>query len=286
MTLLFVLGRVTAPQGLASVGAYHPAPSLEAYLAHGYHFLRETFCRAGWFSPPVAALLMLALAAAAWKWRSRLLTLCLVWMVTGILPLAFIPLRGLAAAYIPTFALALFAAAAYVRLTRARWPATAAVLLAVVALQIWRGPLDYTPITQTGRQIAALEAEIRASHLRLREDMRILILRDPFPDDDWSSTFFLQLASRTHGLSVRRLDHLLREPAASETLDFDLVLTYVDGRLHHCESAPFRRAPIASIEDLARNAACRPLAPSARAPRRPAPIQIHAAAEPSFAAAR
>jgi hypothetical protein len=102
MALAFIWGRVLAPEGVAAQGGYAMSVSVREYLRHVRHFLAELLLRPGaGGGEALFALLLLALLAAAVLVRSRILVLGWLLFTVGILPVAFIPNRGLDAIIIP-----------------------------------------------------------------------------------------------------------------------------------------------------------------------------------------
>ncbi len=259
MTALFIAGRIAAPLGLPSMGAYRPEPGLMIYLDHAYHFLGHTLYQPKWLTPVAAGMLLAVMLGAAVLWRSLPFRLGVVWALVGILPVAFIPQRGLDMAYaaLPGFALAIAAVvSALARRIRLRPAAAFAVVLAAMVFVHSRyGRLDFDALLAEGRHIDAVYREFRArQQVPFPPHCRILFLRDPFPDADWNSTFLAYLTSGDRTLYVQRADRLVKERPA-DPVDFDAVLTWQKDGLRECDAARFRgvrAADLLSIECGAR----------------------------------
>jgi hypothetical protein len=250
ITVLYIGGRVMAPAGLAVVDAYRPDMSAGVYLEHAYNFLRYSFYEPAWLTPAAAA--GIATALVVFSLRSSLpFRVGAAWMFVGILPIAFIFQRDLAGAYLPSFGLALWLAAALAaisKLLKVRPAAMfAGVLLILIGLHARHGRIDYENGLADARYIRSIYDQLRQSG-PLPKNGRVLILRQPFPDAEWDFTFLIYLHARDRGLEVWRRDVLLKERPASQVLSFDTVFSYENGRLVRCEAAPFERV---SIGDLA-----------------------------------
>lgn len=251
MTALFIAGRVTAPQGLAVMGAYSPEVSPAVYLERARHFLALILYMPELSSAAGAAFLVLLLVVAV-LWRSLPFRLGLAWVLVGILPVAFIPQRGLDAIYVvlPGLALSIAAAvSALARLARLR-PAVVFVALFAAALFVHHryGRMDFPPRLAEGRRIAAVQEQIRElQKVPFAPHSRILILSDPFQVHGvWNSVFLVYLTSRERTLQVNRASHL-DETHFSGPLDFDRVFAWKNDRLVECGGGPFRQLRVSDL---------------------------------------
>lgn len=159
-----------------------------------------------WLTAAVAGAMLALLLAAAVLSRSAPLRLAVIWMLAGILPVAFIDPRGLDAVYIPALALALCLAAG-IRAAAGRAPSAAVlagVLVALACVHQKYGRVNFESATAPNRHIRAVYEQIRER--RFPRDSRILFLRDPIPDDNWNSAFLVYLSSRDPSLRVDRAD--------------------------------------------------------------------------------
>ena len=192
-----------------------------------------------WLTPAVAGAILALLLAAAVLSRSAPLRLAVIWMLAGILPVAFIDPRGLDAVYIPALALALCLAIG-IRAAAGRTHSAAVfagVLVALACAHHKYGRVDFETLTEPNRRIRAVYEQLRERR-PFPKDSRILFLLDPIPDANWNSAFLVYLSSRDPSLRVDRADWLRDRPA--EIRDFDIVLSWERDRLVECDAAPFQ----------------------------------------------
>ncbi|MCC7176474.1 MAG: glycosyltransferase family 39 protein [Bryobacterales bacterium] len=241
--LAYTFGRVLSKDGLASVGKYEPVYSIPEYLRQTGHYLIEVLYKPDATLPLYqTALFLLFLAVASLLFRSRVMGLSALLFAVGVLPVAFIPWRGLNAVLIPLAGLAVFVAAFLaalrdlaVRRLPAPLPARVA-LFALVAIAmvkihpdtsglygVWTR-LEYEPIGSFMRQVREL-------HPNVRDTERILVVKDPFGEFNWASLFITRLVYRAPALRVDRFDSMDPKPSAAEIAKYDIRLAWVDGRL-------------------------------------------------------
>ncbi len=288
LTVAYLAGRIWAPEGLPGMAAYRPELSLAVYLDRARWWLWRVLYDPGWLTPPVAGLLLLLVLVAAARRRSLPLRLSVAWMLIGILPVAFIPQRGLYAAYIPGLGLALCLAVGVEALAKGlarralrfrdlfvwradRWPVPAAapprrwrpivtfasVLLALVAVHRLYGRISFHEVNAEARHIGCVYQQLRAGGTVFPGRSRILFLRDPFQESEWASTFLVGLYSRDSTLNVFRADRLIRDFNKNDVLDFDYAFTWEGDRLLACDAGPFRRVSVRDLPDRMRVAVCR-----------------------------
>jgi hypothetical protein len=222
MALAFIWGRVLAPEGVAAQGGYAMSVSVREYLRHVRHFLAELLLRPGAGGEALFALLLLALLAAAVLVRSRILVLGWLLFTVGILPVAFIPNRGLDATIIPLTGLAVYASWWLVRLRRVP-PAILFVAVGLTLVWAFREHVTLEPYKREHDQIASVVRQFRRLHPSLPAGTRILVLHDTFEERyTWANAFIVALAYRDQSISVVRSPN----PAA-----VDLVVTFDDGKL-------------------------------------------------------
>lgn len=253
LTALFLAGRMTGPEALAALGAYHPTLSWPVFVDRTWHYLSDALYEPQWLTPSAAGITFLALMAGAF--RSRVLAICLVWMLAGILPIAFIPPRSLSAAYIPALALALYLAVAITAIAKsARLPArlrpalvfTTVLFLLIRAHQQY-GPIPFAACMAEGRHIRHVYDELQRGFPPLSKSTLVLMLRDPFPESTWSSTYLLRLYSHRRDIDVFRLERLASMEDKTEIMRFDLVLSYERDHLLRCNPSPFRGIPVKDV---------------------------------------
>ncbi len=237
ITLLFVFGRVYSAGGLPSIGGYkteyHPA----VYLARANHFLSVALYDPTGLPPMVAVLLFVALVAVAIWSRWLPLRFAVAWMPIGILPVAFIPERGLDAVTIPALGFAMAIALLMTELSRRLFrfeqrPAAlfASVLLLMFSLNRQMLWIDYSAMFPEGKQIRSVYVQLRAIQPVFRRGSRILFLHDPFPEMTWASRYLVSLYTNDRTVGVYRLD----QPAAGLERNFNFVFSYEYERLAAC----------------------------------------------------
>lgn len=265
MTAGFVFGRVLSPEGLGNIGGYRTEYSVKVYLEHVEHYLSYLFqgphWRAGRLGAPAAAILA-AMAAAALISRSRRLAFCLLFFCVGILPVAFIPQRGLESVYIPILGVVTFLVMIAVRCREfltarlaslisgrdgdgVRWGMqfrrAGQIMLAGLAiflatkLQTERKPLDdWKPEYNIVDSMIAQQREARAT---ISPNSRIIYLRESLPPPwDWWHVFIADLVYGDKAVSVSRLSRLDPAPSAAEiAASYDYVFTMDGDRLTEVE---------------------------------------------------
>jgi len=122
INLLFILGRIYGGGGLSMVDGYKPVYRLSVYLARAHHFLSEAFYNPHWLTPLAALLLFFVLAAMALWSRWFPFRFAVAWMPVAILPVAFIPERGLDSATIAALGLAMAIALIFTEISRHLFP--------------------------------------------------------------------------------------------------------------------------------------------------------------------
>jgi hypothetical protein len=98
------------------------------------------------------------------------------------------------------------------------------------------------------RRIAAAFDWFRARQIRFGPGGKALFLRDPFPDNGYSSAFLLRLYSRDSSLRVERLDRIVAEWPPERVENFAYVFTFDQDHLLQCDASPFAGV---SARDLA-----------------------------------
>ena len=198
---LFLWARFTGPNNLLAHPAYAPVFTLERYLLSTANYLNELTSHENLWTPQRAAILLGAMALLALAARSR--HLCFAWLliVIGSTPIAFVQPRGVAAYYIPLVGYAIFFALIVVRarefIVRSRAPipnlTSQAILFTLIFTINWkyqqknerRFPDYWTNL----EKINATIAEFRKHDEWFPEGSVVLIASDPFPENEWASTF-------------------------------------------------------------------------------------------------
>jgi hypothetical protein len=214
--ILFLWTRFTGPNNLLAHPAYAPVFTLERYLLSTANYLNELTSHENLWTPQRAAVLLGAMAITAIAARSR--HLCFAWLliVIGSTPIAFVQPRGVAAYYIPLVGYAIFFALILVRarefLVRTRAPipnlASQAILFLLIFTINWkyqqknerRFPDYWTNL----ELINATIADFRSHDEWFPKGSVVLIASDPFPENEWASSFIALLSRNDHSLVVHR----------------------------------------------------------------------------------
>ena len=213
---LFLWARFTGPNNLLSHPAYAPVFTLERYLLSTANYLNELTSHENLWSPQRAAILLGAMALIAIAARSR--HLCFAWLliVIGSTPIAFVQPRGVAAYYIPLVGYAIFFALILVRarefLVRTRAPIPKLIAQAILFILIFTINWKYQQKNQRRfpgywtnlEHINATIADFRSHDEWFLKGSVVLIASDPFPENEWASTFIALLSRNDHSLVVHR----------------------------------------------------------------------------------
>lgn len=194
----FIAGRVYGPEGLASVGMYQPKISFAMYAQNFTQYFRSLLLLK-WGTGAMYAIACLAPVLL----RSRLGVMAGLVFPLGILPLAFVPERGLdsvivAAAWIPLTAAALLEK---VRGEERRL-AVAALVFALVA---WFVPARKTfdGMDQEFRDIRVFREDLLRLEPNMPGNIQVRFEKEPFPEEyPWGSTFLTRLAYREMTIDV------------------------------------------------------------------------------------
>jgi hypothetical protein len=253
MTVAFVRFRVTPPGGLSSVEAYRIAISPVAYLQQTGHYLDDLFYRQAFFNPPRTLAVVLILLLVAVMAKSRKLALCWLLFFAGILPMAFIPPRGLPAAWIPLAGLFAYAAVAAVgcrdavlRLAgRVSWkPAGQLALFALVAwfmLAVHHGNGGmYDAMRIEYNSIASVRIALNELCPAMPKGSRILFVTDPL-NGTYSTVFLVELLYRDRSLHIDQLFRLDNAPNAAELAKYNYVFDFVDRKLVRLDPARYAK---------------------------------------------
>ena len=266
IVLLYVFGRVLAPEGISGQGGYRLTISFAQYLETTSGYLGQLFNARQWFSPYQVFAFLLAVLAL--MWRSKAGVYGWLVFVAGILPMAFIPLRGVTAIYIPYAGLAICGAVGLIRLRdgllrlRRRisgavepengtvlglYDRKAFVLFAVLAVVLFRVHAKYhttlEPWLHEQNQIRSFLEQWRSLHPSIPKGGRVLVLKDPFGEFNWASTFIGHLIYREI-VAIDRLPSMKQRPEAKSMSEYTYVLTYEDAQLR--DATPEERVGAAS----------------------------------------
>lgn len=260
-------GRVTGPEGIAQSGAYKTVIGPGAYLRQTGHYLNELFYRTDWFTAWKTAGFLFVLIAVAVLLRSRKLAFAASLFVLGILPMAFIPPRGLSAVYIPLAGIAIYLAVLLVwcrdlllgflkRLIGHKpggsqaWHAATPAAVFLFALTAYglvhvhlRLGYFYEAWQKEYGQIRSVMDQLPRLHPSLPKGAQILVVQDPFEEFNWASRFIAGLVYRDPYLPVDRLPSMQPKPDAAEIAKYTIRLTYEDGKLRDLSAAEVPLGP-------------------------------------------
>jgi hypothetical protein len=242
VVLVFLLGRMRGPESLSRVDAYRPEISVANYFTSVGYYLSDVIYHKVNLGPGAAAVVLAALLAVAAALRSGPLVWSWALWAVGILPLAFIPHRGLAAAVIPYAGLVMYAAVLLVhgrskvletmegQGIRAQLGSQVVLFIAAAAFalkahgQAWdfRRALsenEYVPIRIAREQLQAMYPSPAPA-------TRLLFVSDPF-GETYDIVFLVHLSYRSDKIAV---DQLGRLKPAPDFASYDHVVEWCDGR--------------------------------------------------------
>jgi hypothetical protein len=222
----FVFGRVLAPGGVSTSGLYQTSYTAGAAL-EAYRFYLGEYLLLGAGLPGWGAILILALWLAA-GWRNPLLRVGWVLFAVGMLPIAFIPVRGLDAAYIPLAGIAISLAAVF----PSRAPAWTALIAAAILGAIYGKP-PAGSMLQESREIHEVLGQLRDLPVDITRQRRILWMDDNAFGDNWSAVFLTYLHYRDSDLTVHRFTQIDPRP---DPATYDVRLQFTGGRLQMSSS--------------------------------------------------
>lgn len=223
----FVVGRVLSRDGLSSIGAYTPHYSPFVYLETSYRYLGDVFYNAQWFTRPVAIAAILSCIAVAALAKQAAPRVAFVLMIAGILPIAFIPQRGLEQACIPWVGFLILVAWTVMRATRRiPWPFTIGAIGFLLFPVHWHHMPEPSILQAEGRYIRSIANQILELRPSMPKGGRILFLKDPFTwVPSYGSLFMIREIYLDPSLVVSRCDL----PEAGFPDSFDAVFTVENG---------------------------------------------------------
>jgi hypothetical protein len=227
--------------------AYHPIYSPQFVLGNWRHYLGLMFYRndplpwIGWI------FVLGVVIGAAIVYRSRVWTMTAALILIAPLPVLFVSERGLNMMYIPMTGWAIFAAASIDGLRRKWWSqvrghrmAPAAIFLCTAVLLAWTHHNDRPGhIFSPGGRVESIEPyleSLKQLHPAPPRDLRIRLLNDPFPPDEWYASMILDIYFDRVDIQTLRDKVLRQREAAMAHTRFDVVFDWRNGQLIPVES--------------------------------------------------
>lgn len=233
---MFIAGRLFGPRSIRIFEGYVTDFRPEIVGDRLLHFLSLAVYGAEWLGDGMG--LAVAIGAVALLFRgSPLIRLCLVWVLIGVLPVAFIPRRGLDAVLLPFVPVCIIAAAGAVwairRLLRVPRSVPGEIAVVVCAMLVilgwhrWNGLFKLAERRQESTLIHSVYGSMREGGIHFGGGSRILLSDDPFPAHPWSAVFLVLLYARDRTVDVDRSYDV--QPGAQKR--YSHVLLYRGGRL-------------------------------------------------------
>jgi hypothetical protein len=223
--LAFILGRIYGPEGLNSIGMYKPSYTLSTYLTRFQQYFGHLIL---WPKAPVWA--CLAICALPALTRTKLGVFAATIFPVAILPLAFVPERGLEGVYIACAALALGAASFIPLLKTNRTQLIAAILLWAFAAKLMPAQRGRWGSEQEQRDIRVFHEDLKRLVPQMPPRVQVRFVKEPFPPEScWASVFSTRLLYRDLSIEVagENNPHTKNNPTSR---DF-AVFTWQDGHL-------------------------------------------------------
>ncbi len=224
LSVVFCLAQLLGHGSLTTMAAYRPEFSLSIYRNHVEEWFRMVAeAPIPWAAAGVALIAGVAALLSSW----RLSSWCILSLLIGILPVAFIPQRDLSAITVPLLAAFTFAGFSVealcsgtasvltrhstVSVRAAKTLAIGMGLTASALILLWQGGpekrLIYWAMRDVDLAIGPALAALSALPPPLPED-RFVIHHDPFKEMQWADLFLFRLYYRQPELVVRRLDQV------------------------------------------------------------------------------
>lgn len=200
ISIAFILGRVLAPEGLASIGPYKPQYSLTVYLDRFRNYFGTLVL---WQTIQLWQALLLALTPLL-LCRNRMAAFAALIFPIGILPLAFVPERGLDGIYVSCAGLALSVPCILLLLPKESMRIAGSIAI-FGALILWMpGRVDLDGADHEFDTIRHFHQTLKIAAPTLPKGAQIQFLHEPFTPDfeGWASTFITRLLYRDVSIIV------------------------------------------------------------------------------------
>jgi len=240
--IAYVLGKRYGPDSLWKEAAYHPNFSVLAFFQAQSHYLRQLIYMPVNLSVKQIGSILLVMLCLAVLTRRRGLLWGVAFVIVGVLPLAFIPMRGGFAYLVPSLGYAVYIAGLLDWLLEKclPWPAwlRAAAQVALFALLVVKMvPWQTKWIDLHARAAQGMQAryrtyidQIRALIPAPRPGARIVLLSDAEGRDDYDVYFVIHLAYGDPKMVVERGVVYQQHNLPVNPRNYDYVLDWVDNR--------------------------------------------------------
>lgn len=198
ISLAFIVGRVYGPGGLSSIGNYQPEYSLGNYAKSFQQYFGALIL---WQTAPLWA--ALGIASLPFFLRTRFAIFAGLVFPVGILPLAFVPPRGLDGVYVACAALALALSALLLLFSRESWRFAGAAAM-FVAVAFWMpGLTSMDGWDKEFHEIRGFHEGLKLLAPTIPAKAQIRFVKEPFgPETPWASVFATRLLYRDMSIEV------------------------------------------------------------------------------------
>jgi hypothetical protein len=220
LTLLFLGGKMTGPESMTQMGAYHPVLTWGRFLDSNARFLNELFGQTGCFNPAKLLIVWGAILGYAFLRKSAVLKFLWCWVFITPWPIAFLPGRNGGCLYLVWLGWALigtqllFDLASFIgeEISFKHLPGVSLKMPVIVLTMIFFG--DWTTnhlhhalpvLLRNGDKTWNVIQELQSFHLRPAVGSKILLTDEPF--DSFDTVFIAELVWNRHDLVVLSQSH-------------------------------------------------------------------------------
>jgi hypothetical protein len=214
----FIFGRIYGPGGLTSIGSYQPVYSIATYMERFRGYFGPLIL---WKQIPYWAL---PLAAAPLLLRNKQAVFSVLLFPLAILPLAFVPDRGLEGVYIACAALPLGLSSALLLIPKEDWRLPGAALLFLTTAFWMPGTYLIDGWDREQNEIRAFHQSLKQLAPTLPQGAQLRFINEPFAEDvPWASTFATRLLYKDPSLLIISPNSPANKdlPAEKDTVVFD-----------------------------------------------------------------
>jgi hypothetical protein len=253
--LAFIIGKIYGTNGIGrTTAAYKVNVDLAAFLQVMRHDLNEIFVTWGTdvFRARNLAILLLMLFLFAWRSRLTHFRFALLFWLIGVLPVEFIPSRGIYAIYIPLAGFDLCAATLFIETRDWLWHGGQrlvrlpdllelrqiltfiVLLLALTQFYYSKGAKLDNWENQQSREIGSVIEALRAQLPSAKKGAHMLFMKDPFEKTlgtEWGTVFVTHLLYRDNRIQPDRLWKMTEPPDAALLKQYDYIFTMAGDKL-------------------------------------------------------